>query len=228
MKELGLPQAARASHRVPSLMEVLFYGDLQIGAVIGSYKDIHNDCDDLRLTLTKGVCRSRTGCRLPAAAAPGLRVRRRATVVTRNTEQVSLDEGSLFPGCPRTDALECPDDQYRAMMRTKRAEDGLDQSVSRRKVISPEIGGAREAQLGRAQVTVDLGLPRRTDLGTFLENDRKVLSFDCTWEDKALRESASDCLFLAEDAIGDSNRQTSRERHQVSGKTERCAAVKQA
>ena len=44
-------------------------------------------------------------------------------------------------------------------MRTKRAEDGLDQSISRRKVISPEIGGAREAQLGRAQVTVDLGLP---------------------------------------------------------------------
>ena len=71
-------------------------------------------------------------------------------------------------------------------MRTKRAENGLDQSVSRRKVISPEIGGAREAQLGRAQVTVDLGLPQRTDLGTFLENDRKVLSFECTWEDKAL------------------------------------------
>ena len=108
--------------------------------------------------------------------------------MTRNTEQVSLDEGStLFPGCvPETDALECPDDEYRALMRTKRAEDGLDQSISRRKVISPEIGGAREAQLGRAQVTVDLGLPRRTDLGTFLENDRKVLSFDCTWEDKAL------------------------------------------
>jgi len=62
----------------------------------------------------------------------------------------------------------------------------LDQSISRRKVISPEIGGAREAQLGRAQVTVDLGLPQRTDLGTFLENDRKVLSFECTWEDKAL------------------------------------------
>jgi len=72
------------------------------------------------------------------------------------------------------------------MMRTKRAENGLDQSISRRKVISPEIGGAREAQLGRAQVTVDLGLPQRTDLGTFLEYDRKVLSFECTWEDKAL------------------------------------------
>ena len=111
--------------------------------------------------------------------------------MTRATEQASLDEGSaLFPGCvPDTDALECPDDAYRALMRTKRAENGLDQSVSRRKVISPEIGGAREAQLGRAQVTVDLGLPQRTDLGTFLENDRKVLSFECTWEDKALHVS---------------------------------------
>ena len=94
----------------------------------------------------------------------------------------------MFPGClpPTDDALECPEDEYRAMMRTKRAENGLDQSISRRKVISPEIGGAREAQLGRAQVTVDLGLPQRTDLGTFLENDRKVLSFECTWEDKQL------------------------------------------
>ena len=110
------------------------------------------------------------------------------TVVTRNTEQASIEEGSLFPGClpPTDDALERPDDEYRAMMRTKRAENGLDQSISRRKVISPEIGGAREAQLGRAQVTVDLGLPQRTDLGTFLENDRKVLSFECTWEDKQL------------------------------------------
>ena len=109
-------------------------------------------------------------------------------MVTRNTEQASIEEGSLFPGClpPTDDALECPDDAYRAMMRTKRAENGLDQSISRRKVISPEIGGAREAQLGRAQVTVDLGLPQRTDLGTFLENDRKVLSFECTWEDKQL------------------------------------------
>ena len=128
------------------------------------------------------------------------------TVVTRATEQASLDEGStLFPGCvPETDALECPDDEYRAMMRTKRAEDGLDQSISRRKVISPEIGGAREAQLGRAQVTVDLGLPQRTDLGTFLENDRKVLSFECTWEDKALYGDVSRFrlhYFLAEDAI---------------------------
>ena len=108
--------------------------------------------------------------------------------MTRATEQASIEEGSLFPGClpPTDDALECPEDEYRAMMRTKRAENGLDQSISRRKVISPEIGGAREAQLGRAQVTVDLGLPQRTDLGTFLENDRKVLSFECTWEDKQL------------------------------------------
>ena len=107
--------------------------------------------------------------------------------MTRATEQASIEEGSLFPGCvPDTDALECPEDAYRALMRTKRAENGLDQSISRRKVISPEIDGAREAQLGRAQVTVDLGLPQRTDLGTFLENDRKVLSFECTWEDKAL------------------------------------------
>ena len=164
-----------------------------IGAVIDVYKKMIHiyDCDDFtRKTLTeRGLPVSN---RLPSPTKQqlqGYTFDDELTVVTRNTEQVSLDEGSsLFPGCvpEMGDALECPDDEYRAMMRTKRAENGLDQSISRRKVISPEIGGAREAQLGRAQVTVDLGLPQRTDLGTFLENDRKVLSFECTWEDKQL------------------------------------------
>jgi hypothetical protein len=191
----GLPQGCLVRrHRVPK-PDGSYYtmSDLQIGAVIDVYKKMIHiyDCDDFtRKTLTeRGLPVSN---RLPSPTKQqlqGYAFDDELTVVTRNTEQVSLDEGStLFPGCvPDTDALECPDDEYRALMRTKRAEDGLDQSISRRKVISPEIGGAREAQLGRAQVTVDLGLPRRTDLGTFLENDRKVLSFDCTWEDKALR-----------------------------------------
>ena len=209
----GLPQGCLVRrHRVPK-PDGSYYGmaDLQIGAVIDVYRKLIHiyDCDDFtRKTLTeRGLPVSN---RLPSPTKQqlqGYTFDDELTVVTRNTEQVSLDEGSsLFPGCvpEMGDALECPDDEYRAMMRTKRAENGLDQSISRRKVISPEIGGAREAQLGRAQVTVDLGLPQRTDLGTFLENDRKVLSFECTWEDKALYGDVSRFrlhYFLAEDAI---------------------------
>ena len=190
----GLPQGCLVRrHRVPK-PDGSFYGmaDLQIGAVIDVYKKMIHiyDCDDFtRKTLTeRGLPVSNRLSSPTKQQLQGYTFDDELTVVTRATEQASIDDGSLFPGCvpEMGDALECPDDEYRAMMRTKRAEDGLDQSISRRKVISPEIGGAREAQLGRAQVTVDLGLPQRTDLGTFLENDRKVLSFECTWEDKAL------------------------------------------
>ena len=114
-------------HRVPK-PDGSYYGmaDLQIGAVIDVYKKMIHiyDCDDFtRKTLTeRGLPVSN---RLPSPTKQqlqGYTFDDELTVVTRNTEQVSLDEGSsLFPGCvpEMGDALECPDDEYRAMMRTK-------------------------------------------------------------------------------------------------------------
>ena len=127
------------------------------------------------------------------------------TVVTRMTEQASLDDASLFHGNDDAEALPCPEGEYEQFMRTKRVEDGLDQSVSRNKVISPEIGGAREAQLGRPQVSVDLGLPIKPDLGIFLENSGKVLSFECVWDDTQTLYGTKGRYtlnyFLADDAV---------------------------
>ena len=76
-------------------------------------------------------------------------------------------------------------------MRTKRAENGLDQSMFQKKSDFSR-NRRREAQLGgRAQVTVDLGLPQRTDLGTFLENENdqklSVARRPVVWRTNAVR-----------------------------------------
>lgn len=208
----GLPQGCIVRrHRVPRPDGEFFaISDLKIGASLELYKKLIHlyDCDAFtRKTLqARGLpVTTRLPSPLKRAGSP-VGFEDELTVVTRMTEQASVDDASLFPGnSDDAEALPCPEGEYEQFMRTKRVEDGLDQSVSRNKVISPEIGGAREAQLGRPQVSVDLGLPIKPDLGIFLENSGKVLSFECVWDDTQTLYGTKGRYtlnyFLADDAV---------------------------
>jgi len=68
-----------------------------------------------------------------------------------------------------------PEGEYNSMLRSKmQRETGADLSIKRNRKMHP-MKMFMEAQLGKPQSAVDLG--------SFLANDRKVLRFDCVWDD---------------------------------------------
>jgi hypothetical protein len=72
-------------------------------------------------------------------------------------------------------AAPSPEGEYNSMLRSKmQRETGADLSIKRNRKMHP-MKMFMEAQLGKPQSAVDLG--------SFLANDRKVLRFDCVWDD---------------------------------------------
>lgn len=72
-------------------------------------------------------------------------------------------------------ALPVPEDQYQMTLRERmQRETGADTSISRNRKMHP-MKEFMEARLGKST--------RRTDLGAFLDNSRKVLRFDMIWDD---------------------------------------------
>ena len=71
-------------------------------------------------------------------------------------------------------APDCPEGEYNTMLRQKmQRETGADLTVKRNRRMHP-MKMYMEARLGKPQSAVDLG--------SFLANDRKVLRFDCVWD----------------------------------------------
>ncbi|KAH8068498.1 alpha-tubulin binding protein [Aureococcus anophagefferens] len=77
----------------------------------------------------------------------------------------------------KTEAMPCPEGEYNKMLRAKmQRETGADLTVKRNRRMHP-MKQFMEAQLGKPQ--------SQADLGSFLAHDRKVLRFDCVWDDSA-------------------------------------------
>ena len=85
-----------------------------------------------------------------------------------------LAQDLLLPPAQYMAAPDCPEGEYNTMLRQKmQRETGADLTVKRNRRMHP-MKMYMEARLGKPQSAVDLG--------SFLANDRKVLRFDCVWD----------------------------------------------
>lgn len=170
----GIPQGAFIRrHRIPRPEQDggAYYSveDLYVGAELDVYKKRIKiyDCDEftkqfIDANAFRGAPPGSTGYPRGDADDAG-------TVVTS-----ALDAPSAMSS---TQAMPCPEGEYNKMLRAKmQRETGADLTVKRNRRMHP-MKQFMEAQLGKPQSVADLG--------SFLENDRKVLRFDCVWDDSA-------------------------------------------
>ena len=165
----GIPQGAFIRrHRIPKPgFGDAFYSaeDLYVGAELEVYKKRIKiyDCDEF----TKQFLDQAS----PAVDGPDATLDA-ATVMT------GVDgEPSTASFGTKTEAMPCPEGEYNKMLRAKmQRETGADLTVKRNRRMHP-MKQFMEAQLGKPQ--------SQADLGSFLAHDRKVLRFDCVWDDSA-------------------------------------------
>ncbi|KAH8077112.1 alpha-tubulin binding protein [Aureococcus anophagefferens] len=165
----GIPQGAFIRrHRIPKPgFGDAFYSaeDLYVGAELEVYKKRIKiyDCDEF----TKQFL-DQASPQIDAADA----TLDAATVMT------GVDgEPSTASFGTKTEAMPCPEGEYNKMLRAKmQRETGADLTVKRNRRMHP-MKQFMEAQLGKPQ--------SQADLGSFLAHDRKVLRFDCVWDDSA-------------------------------------------